>query len=168
MALIGTFLERLSYFIDRFSRGFILIIMVVMVSVISLQIFCRYVLNSALIWPEELTIFLMAWMTFVGSAIALRDWEHIGIDFFVGKLSTKHRNITNIAVKLLVMFFVVFLLFTGIFLVGSSSHMISEALRISLVWPRLSVPVGASFMLVHIIHLTYQDICKLRHNKENA
>lgn len=168
MALIGNYLERLSYLIDKFSRAFILVIIVTMVSVISLQVFCRYVLNSALIWPEELTIFLMSWMTFIGAAIALRGWQHIGIDFFIRKLSKKNRNIANILVRLIVLFFVGFLLVTGIFLVTSSSHMISEALRISLVWPRLSVPVGATFMLIHVLHLTYSDICNFKNDKGDA
>ena len=165
MTAIGNYIERLSDIINKFSRSFVLVIMAIMVFVVSLQVFCRYVLNSALLWPEELTIFLMSWMTFIGAAIALRGWEHIGIDFFVRKLSTKMRNIVNIVVRLLVLFFVVFLLFTGIDLVRTSSHMISDALRISLIWPRLSVPVGAGFMLVHIIHLTYQDIINLKTKK---
>lgn len=168
MAIIGKFLEQLSSLVDKFSRAFVLIIMIVMVSVISLQVFCRYVLNSALIWPEELTIFLMSWMTFIGAAIALRSWEHIGIDFFVRKLSDKMRTITKIIVRVLVLFFVLFLLVTGILLVASSSHMISEALRISLVWPRLSVPVGAALMLIHVVHLTYRDVYELVSGKEGT
>ncbi len=165
MALIGIYLERLSNIIDKISRSLLLVIMVTMVTVIILQVFCRYILNSALIWPEELTIFLMSYMTFIGAAVALRSWEHIGIDFFVNKFSSHSRKLINILVRLLVLFFVVFLFVTGINLVTSSSHMISEALRISLIWPRLSVPVGAGFMLIHIIHLTYRDICALTNKK---
>lgn len=165
MTTIGNYIERLSGIINKFSRFFVLAIMAIMVFVVSLQVFCRYVLNSALLWPEELTIFLMSWMTFIGAAIALRGWEHIGIDFFVRKLSTKMRDVVNLVVRFSVLFFVVFLLVTGIDLVATSTHMISDALRISLVWPRLSVPVGAGFMLIHIIHLTYQDIINLRNKK---
>jgi len=165
MTTIGNYIERLSDIINKFSKGFILAVMAIMVFVVSLQVFCRYVLNSALLWPEELTVFLMSWMTFIGAAIALRGWEHIGIDFFVRKLSTKMRDIVNLFVRFLVLIFVVFLLVTGINLVTTSSHMISDALRISLVWPRLSVPVGAAFMLIHVIHLTYQDIINLRNKK---
>lgn len=165
MTTIGNYIERLSDIINKFSKAFILAVMAIMVFVISLQVFCRYVLNSALLWPEELTVFLMSWMTFIGAAIALRGWEHIGIDFFVRKLSTKMRDIINLVVRFLVLIFVVFLLVTGINLVTTSSHMISDALRISLIWPRLSVPVGAAFMLIHVIHLTYQDILHLRNRK---
>ena len=136
-----------------------------MVFVISLQVFCRYVLNSALIWPEELTVFLMSWMTFIGAAIALHGWEHIGIDFFVTKLSPKMRDAVNLFARFSVLFFVVFLFVTGINLVTSSSKMISDALRISLVWPRLSVPVGAGFMMIHVLNLIYQDIEKIKNRK---
>ena len=107
----------------------------------------------------------MSWMTFIGAAIALHGWEHIGIDFFVTKLSPKMRDAVNLFARFSVLFFVVFLFVTGINLVTSSSKMISDALRISLVWPRLSVPVGAGFMMIHVLNLIYQDIEKIRNKK---
>ncbi len=34
-----------------------------------LQVFCRYVLNQALAWPEEAVKFLFVWFVFLGAAM---------------------------------------------------------------------------------------------------
>jgi TRAP-type transport system small permease protein len=78
----GSFLHYTSDYVDKLSRAALLISIAVMVSTILMQIFFRYVLNAAMPWPEELTIFLLSWMSFVGSGIALKSWQHIGITLF--------------------------------------------------------------------------------------
>ena len=43
-----------------------------MMIVILIQVFFRYVLNNSLVWPEETARFLMVWMTFIAAPIAYR------------------------------------------------------------------------------------------------
>lgn len=52
----------------------------VMVIVILLQVFCRYVLGSALPWPDEAARFCMLWMTGLMAPTALRNGSFVAID----------------------------------------------------------------------------------------
>jgi len=52
----------------------------IMVIVILLQIFMRYVLNNALPWPEEAARFLMLWMTGLIAPSAYRRGGFVAID----------------------------------------------------------------------------------------
>lgn len=52
----------------------------VMVVVILVQVFCRYVLNSALPWPDEAARFCMLWMTGLMAPTALRRGGFVAID----------------------------------------------------------------------------------------
>lgn len=54
-----------------------------MVVVILLQVFCRYVLNSALPWPEEASRFLMLWSTAVMAPTAFRRGGFVAIDMVI-------------------------------------------------------------------------------------
>jgi TRAP-type C4-dicarboxylate transport system permease small subunit len=155
---IGNVLLILSDSIDRASRIIMIFIMSVMVVTILGQVFFRYILNSALPWPEELTIFLMSWMTFIGSGIALKAWQHIGITLFANMLPQNFQVILSILVKVAVLFFAVFLTYTGIILVQKSTNIVSEAMRISMIWPRLSLPVGGVIMVIHTVNLLYQEL----------
>lgn len=54
--------------------------MALMVAVILLQVFFRYVLNSALPWPDEAARFLMLWMTGLIAPVAYRRGGFVAID----------------------------------------------------------------------------------------
>lgn len=79
-------LETLSDWVNIASKVIIVVVMVAMVAFTGFQVFCRYIFNSALSWPEEMNIFFMAWLTFVGSSIALKQSAHIGVDLFINYL----------------------------------------------------------------------------------
>ena len=56
-------LQYLNTFFLRIGRQLAWIAILLMVMVILLQVFFRYVLNNALPWPDEVARFLMLWMT---------------------------------------------------------------------------------------------------------
>lgn len=57
-----------------------------MVIVILTQVFCRYVLNNALPWPDEAARFLMLWMTGLMAPSAYRWGGFVSIDMLEGAL----------------------------------------------------------------------------------
>jgi TRAP-type transport system small permease protein len=161
-------LNYISEYIDRICRAVLLLIMAVMVSTILMQVFFRYVLNAAMPWPEELTIFLLSWMSFIGAAIALKSWQHIGITLFANMLPKKSQQYLSILVKITVLFFAVFLTYTGLLLVQQSTHMVSDALRISMIWPRMSLPIGGAIMVIHMISALYDETSRLFQTSEGV
>lgn len=52
----------------------------VMVFVILLQVYCRYILGNALPWPDEAARFCMLWMTGLMAPTALREGGFVAID----------------------------------------------------------------------------------------
>jgi TRAP-type C4-dicarboxylate transport system permease small subunit len=82
-------LQRLTAALDRcacwVSIGLLAVIFVVMV----LQVSCRYVLGSPLVWSEEVARYLYIWVCFLGAPIALRRGNHIAITLFVDWLPAK-------------------------------------------------------------------------------
>lgn len=152
---------KISDFLDKISRYIVLAASTAMVLVIMLQVFCRYVLNSPLSWPEELTIYLMAYMAFIGSAVAVKSCEHIGVDLFVMMLPERGRAVVFLVVKLAMMLFAFFLFKAGLEFAIFGWPMVSDALRISMFWPRLSMPVGGLIMIFHLTYQIIEDIDKL-------
>lgn len=149
---------KLSDILDRISRFVVVLALSVMVMAILLQVFCRYILNSPLSWPEELTIFLMAWVAFIGSAVAVKSSEHIGVDLLIFFLPQKIKDIVLLVIKITMMVFAIFLFKAGLQMAEYGLTMTADALRIPMFWPRLSMPVGGFIM---IIHLTYQIIADI-------
>lgn len=63
-----------------------------MMVIVLIQVFFRYVLNNSLVWPEETARFMMVWMTFMAAPIAFRMGSNVSLDIvqkmFKGRLYT--------------------------------------------------------------------------------
>ena len=57
------------------------------------NVIMRYFFHSGLTWAEEVSRFLFVWLTFLGSIVAFRDNEHLGIDTLVRRLSPKGKRV---------------------------------------------------------------------------
>lgn len=65
------------------GRGLGAVCMGLMVVIILLQVFCRYVLGSSLAWPEEASRFLMLWATGLMAPTAFRRGGFVAIDMLL-------------------------------------------------------------------------------------
>lgn len=151
-------LERISDWVNIVSKCVIVVILTAMVAFTCFQVFCRYVFNSALSWPEEMNIFFMAWLTFVGSSIALKQSAHIGVDLFINFLPKKLRRIVLTIGHCLMFAFVILLIRTGYSVAMMNLGNYSEAMELPLIIPRLSLVVGGMMMLVQMIYIFFKDI----------
>ncbi len=74
------FLMQLHSLVLRWGRNIAWVALAIMVMVILLQVFFRYVLNNALAWPDEAARFLMLWMTGLMAPSAFRQGAFVAID----------------------------------------------------------------------------------------
>ncbi|MEN3376462.1 MAG: TRAP-type transport system small permease protein [Hyphomicrobiales bacterium] len=52
----------------------------VMSLAILIQVLCRVLLGTAIVWAEEFAVLLFAWMIFLGAAYGQRNDQHLSID----------------------------------------------------------------------------------------
>lgn len=69
-----------------------IVLIALMMVIVLIQVFFRYVLNNSLVWPEETARFMMVWMTFMAAPIAYRTGSNVSLDmlhnFLKGRLHT--------------------------------------------------------------------------------
>ena len=114
-----------------------------------LQVFCRYILNSALSWPEEAAKFAFAWIVFLGAAIITRRGEHIVIDILPRSLGPQGLRIHALAVRIISVAVATFLAVYGFDLVQKSTFT-SPALQWDYTYLYLAITVGAVFSLIFL------------------
>jgi TRAP-type C4-dicarboxylate transport system permease small subunit len=54
--------------------------MVAMTLIVGAQVVFRYALNSSLVWSEPVSVLLMGWFIFLGSAVGTREGFHLSFD----------------------------------------------------------------------------------------
>jgi TRAP-type C4-dicarboxylate transport system permease small subunit len=129
--------------------------LVAMIVFIFVQVVSRYAFNSPSSWTEELSRHLMIWAAFLGAAVAYRKNAHLGVDLLLESLSAKPKRIVLLLVHAGIAVFSAFLIATGYQVVSKTMHQLSSALGVPMGYIYLSIPVGASVMLIFSLEKLY-------------
>jgi TRAP-type C4-dicarboxylate transport system permease small subunit len=78
-------LEQLDEFIGKVEMGFCCVLLVLMVFVVGLSVFLRYVLKSPLIAGMNMATLMLVWMTFFSASAIYKQKAHIAIEFIVDR-----------------------------------------------------------------------------------
>ncbi len=90
---------KLDIFIDRALRAVALFLFIAIFLVVLAQVFFRYLLNSPLVWSEELARYLFIWLCFTGWVIATRADHHIAIGILRQRLPPLLRRLLHAAIE---------------------------------------------------------------------
>ena len=90
-------LKKLYQILLRILEVIAMITIGLMVIVVFYSVISRFVLNSSIAWAEEVSRFLMMWMTFVGAVVAFEEDKHMRFDSLVNVFPEKLRAVVLIA-----------------------------------------------------------------------
>jgi TRAP-type C4-dicarboxylate transport system permease small subunit len=85
-------MHKIKNNIDRAADALLTALSASLSVIVLTAVFFRYALNQSLSWSDELVRYLFVWFTLLGAAVALREREHIRVDYFVGKLPPQLRR----------------------------------------------------------------------------
>lgn len=127
-------------------------------------VFTRYILHNPASWTEELARMLLIWTGLLGASIGVIRKSHLGVDFFVNKLSERYRIVTEMIVYLLIAVFAgVVLIYGGYRLVSLTltNSQPSPALHIEWGYVYLALPISGFFIFIFSIETVIEKICLL-------
>jgi TRAP-type C4-dicarboxylate transport system permease small subunit len=137
--------------VNKFLVYVVAIILIVMSIVISFQVFSRFTLSNSLEWSEELSRYLMIWLVFLGTAVALRKKSLIGVEALSERLGFKKERALKTVVHIVSIIFFGILIFKGFEMLGHVANQKSPAMKIPMTYPYAAIPVGAFFMVMNSI-----------------
>src|ERR1044072_7594549 len=83
--------ERLIDLYCRLLKVAIAACLAAMVVLVFTNVVMRYLFNSGIPTSEELSRWLLVWLTFLGAIVALRQHAHLGVDTLVRALPRRGR-----------------------------------------------------------------------------
>ena len=95
--------RRLWRFAQEIEEHVATLLMVVLLVVVALQVFTRYVTGAPLAWTEELARYLFIYLVFVGASGAIRSRSHVRIDMFARRIPPLPRLVLFLAINLLIL-----------------------------------------------------------------
>ncbi|WP_130831766.1 TRAP transporter small permease [[Erwinia] mediterraneensis] len=132
--------------------GIAAVALLIMVTVIPIGIFARYVLNGALAWPEPVAIICMIIFTFVGAPVGMRAGTHICVSMVTDRLSPRHQRVALLICNLLLIV-TCLILFRASYSLCEAMWMQSLASLPAVTYGEiyLPIPIGILFTLLFVV-----------------
>jgi len=126
----------------------------------------RYVFHQPLAWAEELTLYLLVWIVFIGGSIVVRTRGHVAVDVLPLLLAPAGRRRLAIAVSgIVLVFFAVFFYYSGLHTLRvRASGQVMPAMLAPMWLAYLAMPVGSLLMGVR----TVQRLARLLARRDNG
>jgi C4-dicarboxylate transporter DctQ subunit len=155
--------------ISTWSGWFTAIGVVVMAVVITLDVFLRYFFGKPLLFADDISVYCMIFITFVGCALTLKMKRHIMVDLFYKMLPRKAQLRLDVATTFLSAFIVwVLTWYTTIWVHDNyhSGYTASGILQTPMWIPMSVVPIGFFFFgLQYIVECV--KVVRALHGQEN-
>jgi TRAP-type C4-dicarboxylate transport system permease small subunit len=146
----------------RIARGFeadvASIILALMLFVMALQVFTRYVLNNSPDWTEEILRYMYVWVVFLGTSAAITDRSHVSISFLVEKLPRNLQIVVAVLTNAVIVVFLGCLLWLGI--KATISHNVVPLMTVDVMYSVVYaiVPVTAVLMMLRTFAVMWDDV----------
>ena len=154
--------------LDKTLELLVTVSMAVLVLDVVWQVFTRYVLKNPSSWTEELATFLMIWVGMLGASVALNRGAHLGIDYFVSKLSPRKGLFVSLFVfAVTALFSLLVLVVGGIELVIRilAPQQVSPALGLKMGYVYLAIPISGFFLVFYSVELFVETLVALIRGK---
>jgi TRAP-type C4-dicarboxylate transport system permease small subunit len=135
-----------------------MLLLVLMVVLVCLGVFFRYVLSASLAWYDEFASYLLVWLTFYGAVAASYHNRHIQFGTVVERFTADTRRKIGIVAELFILGFNIILLYYGWLLMQK----MGDETAVSLAWVKMGwiysvLPITGGIMslisLDRLLHL---------------
>ena len=148
-------LSRFNEFVGKVGKYCGLTLIGAMTLVILYQVFMRYVLNDPPTWSEEMSRFMMVWMTFLVAPIAYRHGMNVAIETLSRFLVGRVQAVLQLVLNALILYFMLVYAQEGVGLAERGLKSKAFTIDVKLFWFYLVVPAGfyllAAVSVEHIL-----------------
>lgn len=151
-------LSRVNDLIDKIAVNLTWMMLLAITLLNIVQVFYRYVLNNALSWSEEASLWMMVWITFIILPLAYRRGLNISMMFVRDKLG---RNRIEFFIRclfhLIVILISVVCFYYAIEMCKSGTRIELPALEVSKVWVYAVMPPAWILLILAAVEGIFKD-----------
>ncbi|MGY4688624.1 TRAP transporter small permease [Salibacterium sp. K-3] len=145
---------------EHFEEVLLVAFSAVMVVVIAMQVFMRYVIGDSLSWSEELARFCFIWVVYIGISYGVKKQRHIKVDAMLVFFKQKGKIVMNMIANLLFLVFALIIVYYGqdialrIWELGQQS----PALHVPMGVVYLATPVGMGLTAFRLLQQLFRQV----------
>jgi TRAP-type C4-dicarboxylate transport system permease small subunit len=143
-------IDRLDRALLAINRWAVIVILAAMASMVFANVTLRFATNASILWVEEVSRYLMIWLTFLGGGLVLRYGGHVGIDTLQESLP-RHAAAIRAAIVVLLLGFFSFMVVIGIRYAVLTWEQTTPILGVPVGAIYLAIPIGFSLFIAHLL-----------------
>ncbi|OEU65986.1 MAG: hypothetical protein BBJ57_08540 [Desulfobacterales bacterium PC51MH44] len=148
-------LSKLSNFLSvKLLNSVIIIMFVIMSGAVFIQVVFRYVLHQPIYWSEEVPRFMLIWLTFLGSVLAMKNRSHLSITLLINRFPKRTRLWIQCFANIMALLFLLVMVWGGVVITNLTMPNRSAALQLPTGLVYLAVPVGGILMIIYLARQT--------------
>lgn len=145
----------MKVFLDKIEEWVGGTLFIVMLLALVFQVFSRQVFNSPLKWSEEFARLLFVYVGYLGVSVAIKENQHVYIDFFIKKFPKPIQYTVNAILQLLVLIVLVLMCYVGYVMTIRKIPVQIVSLNISYAYMYGALPVISLLMIYRHIQRNY-------------
>lgn len=147
--------EIFSFLVQKLEtvvKGITIVIVAVTAIILILAVIARF-LKIPFVGADELALFLLIWITFLGTALSLRNNQLVAVTFLIEKFKPSIRKVVSIMIQVIVcLFSILFLYYSYLWILSPSvANTSSAALKISYWIPYSIIPISSFVFVIFCI-----------------
>lgn len=147
--------------IDQNAERYLLLIFYTMVvAVIGVEVFRRFVISFSSIWGEEIARFGFIYLTWIGASAAVKNRIHIRIDLIYNWIPERYHVWLYVFADLATMAFAIIAFICSITPIVTSINFnnVTDGLRINRTFFLVAVPLGFGMTMIRLVQNINRDL----------
>lgn len=146
--------------IDNFEEYLGALLFAIMFIVLVFQIIFRQILNSPLMWSEELSTTLFVFVAMLGVISAVKHNQHVAIDIIYNRFKGIPKHIIDLIIAMIIITVCICMMNIGYKVAINKSNLKLLTLGVSAGYMYMALPLGAALMLIRFIEYNYKKYIK--------
>lgn len=127
-----------------------------------INIIMRYILNSGLVWSEEVATGCFVWSVFIGAVAVFKRRGHVGVDLIVKRLPSALRKSVMTLMDIILVVLNGYMAYLAVLYIKTSYTKMTPVLGVSSAYISSSVLIAFVLMTVYSVKFVYDDFCGRR------
>lgn len=154
-------MRKLSQLLYNITGVLNIVLITVIIAMTFLQVFTRYVINASIPWAQELTIYCLVWLVFLGCSMGMRKHEVASLNLLVDALPYLGKQILRLINTIILTVFMVILIRVNHVVVLNAMPRLSGMMRIPMGYVNLALSVMAGLTCLYGIIDIYDYIVNI-------
>ena len=158
----------------KFDRGFLWanrVLLMALLALMSVLVFTnvvlRYTTGDSIVWAEELSRYLMTWLTFLGAGLVLRYGGHLAIDNLQDVVPGRIGKLLRVLIASCVAGFALAMMWLGALYIMRAWAQTTPVMELPFGLVYSALPIGFLFLLLHLAMFVRDFVTERRYDRDS-